>query len=78
MGEKKIAIETLAQAARAYPQFWSETLTYRRLFEHSLSLQAMAAWRLDPEVKMFERVVLDGILAAAAMVRWIVPTLHVR
>jgi len=62
--EKQIAIDTLAESVAAHGPFWSEPLTYSRLFEHTLSLHESVAWRRVPNIERMERTIIHGILEA--------------
>jgi glycosyltransferase involved in cell wall biosynthesis len=65
VGEKRIAVDTLAESVAAHGSCWLEPLTYSRLFEHTLSLHESVAWRRAPNIERMERAVIHGILEAA-------------
>lgn len=65
IGEKEIALATLVQSADEHGDFWSETQTFRRLFEHTLTLHQSVAWSKSPDVGAMEQTLIDGILDAA-------------
>lgn len=61
-GEKDIAAQTLLDAVAANPRFWRETVTFRRLYEHTADILRHSNGSPVSNLRRMEETIVEGIL----------------